>query len=110
MRLLAEFHHSEILGFHVSKRARFGLTLRARYSYGERRGGWRYQGKIKGLYQGRVRVEPHHYLPETSHYLKYISVDRADRNYGMVFETEHEGVTSFRVGTRSAIALVEGCG
>jgi len=68
------------------------------------------EGKIKGLYQGRIRVEPHHYLPDTGHYLKYISVDRADRNYGMVFETEHERVTSFRVGTRSAIALVEGCG
>lgn len=66
--------------------------------------------KIQLLYPDRITVEPHKYLPETGHYLNYISVDRADLNYGMIFETEHERVTSFRAGTRAAIALVEGCG
>ena len=67
------------------------------------------EDKIKQLYPGRITVEPHHYLPENGHYLNYRAVDPQDRGYGMVFETEDGRVTSFRVGTLSAIALVEGC-
>ena len=58
---------------------------------------------------GRIRTEPHHYSPETGHYLIYGAVDPADRAYGLLFETEGGLVTSFRVGTLDAIALVEGC-
>jgi hypothetical protein len=65
--------------------------------------------KIKGLYGSRITVEPHHYLPETGHYLKYTPVDGADRAYEIIFETEDSRVTRFRTGTRAAVALVEGC-
>jgi hypothetical protein len=65
--------------------------------------------RIHELYPGRIRTEPHHYSPETGHYLIYGAVDPADRPYGLLFETEGGLVTSFRVGTLDAIALVEGC-
>ena len=65
--------------------------------------------KIKMLYPGRISVEAHHYLPETGHYLIYSAQTPAEREYGMVFETEDGKVISFRTGTQSAIALVEGC-
>jgi hypothetical protein len=67
------------------------------------------EDKIKRLYRGRITVEPHHYSPETGHYLNYNPLDPAERDYGIVFETENGVVTSFRVGTQAAIALVEGC-
>jgi hypothetical protein len=65
--------------------------------------------KIKRLYPGRITVEPHHYIPESGHYLNYTPNDKKSRNYGMVFETDNGVVTSFRTGTIEAIALVEGC-
>jgi hypothetical protein len=65
--------------------------------------------RIKQLYRGRITVEPHHYIPESGHYLNYTPVDLKNRNYGMVFETDNGIVTSFRTGTVKAIALVEGC-
>lgn len=64
--------------------------------------------RIQRLYRGRIRVERHHYLPD-GHYLEYRPVDPADRCYGITFETDGKLVTSFRVGTIEAIALVEGC-
>ncbi len=65
--------------------------------------------KIKRLFPGQVTVEPHHYDPENGHYLNYWPKERPKQDYGMVFETDHGRVTSFRAGTREAIALVEGC-
>jgi hypothetical protein len=67
------------------------------------------EDKIKRLYPGRITVEPHHYDPENGHYLNYTPIDPAERDYGIVFETENGVVTTFRVGTQAAIALVEGC-
>jgi hypothetical protein len=67
------------------------------------------EDRIKQMYPGRTVVEPHHYLPENGHYINYIPMDAVDSNYGVVFETENSRVTSFRIGTRAAIALVEGC-
>lgn len=63
---------------------------------------------VKRLYSGRITVETHHY-DSSGHYLNYSTVSRADREYGMVFETDGVKVTSFRTGTLGAIALVEGC-
>jgi hypothetical protein len=65
--------------------------------------------RIKKLYPGHITVEPHHYIPESGHYLNYTPGDKNNRNYGMVFETDNGVVTSFRAGTIEAIALVEGC-
>ena len=67
------------------------------------------EDRIKQQYPNRIRVEPHHYLPETGHYLIYSPQDASDSPFGMVFETEAGKVASFRVGTQDAIALVEGC-
>ena len=64
--------------------------------------------KIKKLYPAQITIEPHHYDPEKGHYLNYWPKD-GKHEYGMVFETDGEKVTSFRVGTNAAIALVEGC-
>jgi hypothetical protein len=67
------------------------------------------ESRIKRLYPNRIKVEPHHYSPESGHYLNYLPSKRGDSGYGMVFETDNGVVTSFRVGTDAAIALVEGC-
>jgi hypothetical protein len=37
------------------------------------------------------------------------TVDPADHEYGMIFETEDGSVTSFRTGRRGAVNLIEGC-
>jgi hypothetical protein len=66
------------------------------------------EDKIKQLYRGRITIEPHHYI-EKGHYLIYSPKEPADSGLGMVFETDGEKVDSFRTGTLSAIALVEGC-
>ena len=63
--------------------------------------------RIKQLYPNRIKVAPHHYIPESGHYLNYFPIRK--NGYGMVFETDNGVVTSFRVGTLAAIALVEGC-
>ncbi len=67
------------------------------------------EDRIKELYKDRLQVEPHFYSPEHGHYLNYIPVESVDRPFGMVFETFDGVVTSYRIGTRAAIALVEGC-
>jgi hypothetical protein len=67
------------------------------------------EARVKAAYPGRISVEPHHYNPETGHYLIYSPTNHSEQNYGIVFETEDGKVRSFRVGTRAAIALVEGC-
>jgi hypothetical protein len=64
------------------------------------------EDRIKQLYAGRIKVEPHVYVDE-GHYLNYVPVGRS--NVGIVFETDGQQVTSFRVGTFAAIALIEGC-
>jgi hypothetical protein len=66
------------------------------------------EDRIRSLYSGRITVAPHHYDPQ-GHYLNYSPGDTAEREFGMVFETDGERVTSFRTGTLAAIALVEGC-
>lgn len=63
--------------------------------------------RIKRIYPAQIEVEPHHYDPE-GHYLNYWP-KKGKGQYGMVFETDGKFVTSFRVGTQDAIALVEGC-
>jgi hypothetical protein len=67
------------------------------------------ESRIKRLYPNRIKVGPHHYIPESGHYLNYFPLDKTDSGYGMVFETDNGIVTSFRIGTVAAIALVEGC-
>jgi len=65
--------------------------------------------RIKALYPGRIRVEPHHYDPAPSHYLIFVPKDSSGNRYRIVFETDGRVVTQFRVGFSRATALVEGC-
>jgi hypothetical protein len=67
------------------------------------------EDKIKRLYSGRLKIEPHKYLPEKGHYLRYIPVDHADTPYELLFETDGSRVITYRTGTGEAVALVEGC-
>jgi hypothetical protein len=41
--------------------------------------------------------------------MNYSPASAAEREYGIVFETDGAKVTSFRTGTLAAIALAEGC-
>ncbi len=64
------------------------------------------EDRITQLYRGRIKSEPHVYVDD-GHYLNYVPGGRS--KLGIVFETDGRRVTSFRVGTLTAIALVEGC-
>jgi hypothetical protein len=66
------------------------------------------EDRIKSLYSGRIRVEPHHYDPD-GRYLIYQGTDPADRDYELLFETDGERVGEFRSGLARAVTLVEGC-
>jgi len=63
--------------------------------------------KAKAAYPNRIRVEPHPYTD--GHYLVFTPADKADRDYGMIFETEQGRVTEFRAGLMNAVILIEGC-
>lgn len=66
------------------------------------------EASIKKLYPGRITVQPHAY-EDGGHYLQYLPPGKAAPKWGIVFETDGQRVTSFRIGTLDAIALVEGC-
>lgn len=53
-----------------------------------------------------VKVEPHPYLDEQGHYLV---VDSKDHKRGLIFETEHGKVTTFRAGLYPSLGFIEGC-
>jgi hypothetical protein len=63
---------------------------------------------IIAMYPGRIQVGPHKYDPQ-GHYLEFVPKDAADRDYGIIFETDGTRITSFRAGLRDAVAFVEGC-
>ena len=65
------------------------------------------EDEIRQMYPGRITTEPHTYTD--GHYLEFYGRDAADKNLGMVFETDEGRVTRFRTGTTSGVALVEGC-
>lgn len=66
------------------------------------------EDRVKQLYSGHITIEPHPYEPE-GRYIKYSPANKDERQFGIVFETDGARVTSFRTGTRAAIALIEGC-
>ena len=57
-------------------------------------------------YGKRLKIEPHHYVPENGHYLTILS---AHRKYGIRFETEDGKITRYYAGILEAISYVEGC-
>ena len=62
---------------------------------------------VRRAYVARIETTLRKYT--VGHYLTYTTADEGDRGLGMVFETDGARVTSFRIGTTEAVALVEGC-
>ncbi len=65
------------------------------------------EARIKSLYGSAVRVEPHKYTGPMGHYL--IVTPAGDTTRLIVFETDGQRVTTFRVGKRPQVEYVEGC-
>lgn len=65
------------------------------------------EAEVRAQYKTLAKVSAHPYEGPKGH---YITVDRAgDRRYRMIFETDGNVVTRFRVGRREAVDLIEGC-
>ena len=66
------------------------------------------ESKIKALYPGQIRVEPHKYN-SSGHYLVFVPQDASDQQYRLIFEADGNIVTRWRVGTLPEVEWVEGC-
>jgi hypothetical protein len=65
--------------------------------------------EIEAMYRGQIEVSPHQYV-QGGHYLTYIPTDAGARNYGIVFETDENGiVTRLRSGRLPEVTWVETC-
>ncbi|MES2306647.1 MAG: hypothetical protein V4558_14145 [Gemmatimonadota bacterium] len=65
------------------------------------------EARVKELYPGQVKVQPHKYTGPTGHYL--VVTPKGDALHQMIFETDGKKVLNYRVGNRPAVELVEGC-
>jgi hypothetical protein len=65
------------------------------------------EARVLELYKGRVTVEPHKYTGPEGHYL--VVAPPGDTLHRIIFETDGQRVTGYRVGRRPAVELVEGC-
>ncbi|KAA1292800.1 hypothetical protein C4X99_04290 [Leptospira interrogans serovar Geyaweera] len=63
--------------------------------------------KLKGTYKEKLEETRGHY----TNYLEYTyrPVDKSDKNYGIIFETDNRNITSISVGKYPELSLVEGC-
>ena len=64
------------------------------------------ESHVLELYRGRVKSEPHKYVP-AGHYL--IVTSPTDSTHRLVFETDGKRVTTYRVGRMPEVRWVEGC-
>jgi hypothetical protein len=67
------------------------------------------EAEIQALYPGQVKVAKHKYIPD-GHYLTVTSIDPADANYQLVFETDGDRVIYIRAGQKPEVDLTERCG
>lgn len=65
------------------------------------------EARIKELYAGRVTTTPHKYIGPTGHYLS-VSQPFFPENL-LVFETDGQRVTTYRMGRKPEVEWVEGC-
>ncbi len=65
------------------------------------------EARIDSLYGGRVTREPHKYTD--GRYLVVRAEEPSDSNFRLIFETDGERVTQYRVGQLPEVAWVEGC-
>jgi hypothetical protein len=66
------------------------------------------EARIKSLYPGKIKVSQHPY-DRNGHYLTYIPQDKNDKNYRVIFETDGQQVTRYRVGKLPEVGYIEGC-
>jgi hypothetical protein len=66
------------------------------------------ESRVVELYNGRATVMPHKYTGPTGHYV--VVSPPGDSLRRIVFETDGQKVLRYRLGRRSAVDLVEGCG
>ena len=67
------------------------------------------EDRVRKLYEGRVTVEPHKYVPR-GRYLLVSPRDQADTTHLLLFETDGARVTEYRAGRVPEVQWVEGCG
>ena len=65
------------------------------------------EARVTELYAGRVTTQPHKYTGPTGHYL--VVTSPGDTTHLIVFETDGERVTNYRVGRKPEVQWVEGC-
>ncbi|XDD41705.1 hypothetical protein AB3N58_10325 [Leptospira sp. WS60.C2] len=63
--------------------------------------------KAKSTYKGKIKEEREHYN-NTIRYI-FIPSDSQDKNYGIIFDSDDEKITSISVGQYPELHLVEGC-
>jgi len=66
------------------------------------------EAEVKATYPGRIRVEPHPYIPN-GRYLVYMPSDPSLRHLSMIFETVDGEVRLFRAGLAEQVSWKEGC-
>lgn len=65
------------------------------------------EARIASLYGSALRVTPHKYTGPKGHYLTVTPAN--DSTHLIVFETDGERVTTYRVGRKPQVEYVEGC-
>jgi hypothetical protein len=66
--------------------------------------------RIKSLYPGQIRVEPHPYGGRRGgHYLIFVPKDLEDSNYRIIFETDGQRVSRYRAGKLPEVNFIEDC-
>ena len=66
------------------------------------------EAEVRATYPGRIRVEPHPYVPN-GRYLVYMPSDPGLRHLSLIFETVDGEVRSFRSGLAEQVSWTEGC-
>lgn len=67
------------------------------------------EAEVRAAYPGQIRTESHPYSGPEWHYLIYVPRDRADRRFGLIFETDGVRVRSYRAGRQPEVRWIEGC-
>jgi hypothetical protein len=66
------------------------------------------EARIKSLYPGQIKVTPHYNGPQ-GHYLTFVPKNKAEQNYRVIFETDGQRVTRYRVGKLPEVEYYGGC-
>ena len=67
------------------------------------------EARIKSLYPGQIEVTPHKYTGPQGHYLTFVPKNKAEQNYRVIFETDGQRVTRYRVGKLPEVEYYGGC-